>query len=301
MINDLRPRNSEITGTITKIDDEYIVSNGTQKFASCITYEQAYYVREEMDKNNWQWRKLPKILDNYPSYYTDLLDFYRYVTINKATEYKWCVSIPSKKSDNGVLQQVRCTNIEDALFERDFLVEHDWDYELLVYCIDDRKNPYYDVELPPYPQRKIKNISVANTHRKELTLLNELIFMLPNLSQQEVCRLLGYSDMTLRNWFHKYGTNWSEYREMVFDGINPLDVLTFEKQIYKPNLKLKNANVDYSKYVKHSRKHGNFTVMRNQMKYGEYPTREIAEQVVGELFKYGWDKKNLSKIKKSVL
>ena len=41
------------------------------------------------------------------------------------------------------------SHVEDALYERDWLVANDWDYEALVYSIDDKNNPYGDMEIPP--------------------------------------------------------------------------------------------------------------------------------------------------------
>ena len=132
--------------------------------------------------------------------------------------------------------------MEDALYERDFLLDNNWDYETLVYIIDDRVNPYYNVELPPYPQRKIKNVAMQDTHEKELLQLNKIIWEDSQdedscLTQKEMCELLGVSDMTLRNWFEQYGTNWTDYKEMVLNGENPLDNLKMKRHIYQPNLK----------------------------------------------------------------
>ena len=44
---------------------------------ACATYEEAYYIREELQKNNWNLSKLEEIRANYPKYYTKLLYFYQ--------------------------------------------------------------------------------------------------------------------------------------------------------------------------------------------------------------------------------
>ena len=299
-INLLPPRNTKKNGSIVKRKDNlYVITKNNKYYCSCVTYEQAYYVRQELIKCNWDKDCLNAILENYPVYYTDLLEFYRYVTVNNASYFKWCISIPSKHSDNGVTQQIRCTNIEDALYERDFLVKHDWDYELLVYTIDDTSNPYYDVELPPYPERKIRNISVQDTHEKELTQIIEWLKETPKITQRSLCERLGVSDMTIRNWLSKYHTNWREFKQLVRDGINPLDVLTMERHIYTPDLSVpKPPSNNFKGYIyNNSRSKKNpYGIMYKHKKYGCYPTRELAEKIMSELKKCNWDRKQLPRI-----
>ena len=300
-VKELKPRNVSYygKGSINKNGNEvYKLTHGSTYYCSCRTYEQAYYVREELNKCNWDKNELQRILDEYPVYYTDLLEFYRYVTVYNASSMKWCVSIPSNKSDNGVTQQIRCSRIEDALFERDFLVEHDWDYELLVYVINDFDNPYYDVELPPYPQRKIKNISIQKSHREELLLVNKLLLENKEITQSKICEHIGISDMTLRNWLKDYGTTWKEYKKMVFNGMNPLDHLKLKRHIYTPDLSLiKKKNFkSYISYDEKRSKKNPYSVVRNRIRYGQYPTKELAEQVAKDLSDCNWNKKKLKSI-----
>ncbi len=302
-IEDLKPKDYSYYGKggINKNGKQvYVVTKNSKHVCSCRTYEQAYYVREEMNKCDWDKEELPRILEEYPVYYTDLLEFYRYVTIHKKSPYKWGVSIPAKKSDTGTTQQIRCTHIEDALYERDFLVENDWDYELLVYTIDDRENPYYNVELPPYPERKIKNVSVQKTHKKELELINQLLLDEPSISQSEVCKVIGVADMTLRNWLKSYGTDWVKYKKMVLeDGINPLTVLTLKRRIYKPDLSLKPSNFkNYISYEKKRSKKNPYCIYHNNSRYGQYSSRKLAEKIVKDLIKCDWDKKQLPNIQR---
>lgn len=296
-IKQLPPRNTSFTGEIIKHEkNHYTVVNEGVVYCCCRTFEQAYYVRQELNKCNWDKDCLKRILEDYPLYYTDLMDLYRYVTIYNKSNLKWCVSIPSYKSDNGINQQIRCSKIEDALYERDFLLENNWDYELLIYTIDDTNNPYYDVELPPYPERKIRNIRVPNNHKQELTQVYEWLKETPNMTQKEICQRLGVSDMTIRNWFKKYDTTWKEYKRLILEGINPLDVLKFKKHVYKPNLlPVVPKREEFIREVVWNMKNP-YIVKHNNVSYGCYPTKELAEKVVEELQDNDWDKKQLPSI-----
>lgn len=225
------------TGTIAKNKNQYDVIYNNEVYCTCVTYEQAYYVRQELEKCNWDKNRLPNILDNYPYYYTLLMEFYRHITTYKTPSVsKWAVTIPARKSDNHKIQQVRCSNLEDALFERDFLLAHDWDYELLVEQINDNENPYYDVNLPPYPQRKIKNIRSRERHTEELTKVINCILEDEHYTQKEICKRLDLNEMSLRNWLKNYDTDWLSFRKMVLSGENPFDNLVLKRHIYTPDL-----------------------------------------------------------------
>ena len=300
-VDELKPRNYSYygKGSIYKNGNEvYVISRGDTYYCSCRTYEQAFYVREELNKCDWDKKELPRILDEYPIYYTDLLEFYRYITINNSSNYKWCISIPSRFSDNGVTQQIRCSNIEDALFERDFLLANDWDYELLVYCINDLENPYYDIELPPYPERTIRNVSFQKTHEEEFEIINKLLDVDMDIPQYQICRVLGVSDMTVRNWLKSYGTNWEDYKKLYASGTRPLSVLKLKRHIYKPDLS-KGEHKNFKGYVHYERKRSRrnpYSIVKNRRRFGQYPTREFAEKIVKELIKCNWDKKKLKSI-----
>ena len=57
----------------------------TSYVCSCATYEQAYYVREKLNECNWNLDELPRILDEYPVWYTELLYFYQYVNRHRVS------------------------------------------------------------------------------------------------------------------------------------------------------------------------------------------------------------------------
>ena len=221
--------------------------NGYKDYVcACPTIEMAEYVRAEMNKVDWDMDELQRILDDYPRYYTKLLFFYQYISRHrlhsqstKGKVYRgWEITIPKEfLENNNSLEKIGVyNNIEDALFERDFLIEHDWDYDLLVECIDDRLNPYYDMDLPTYPTRKIRNISRKNYHEKELTQLAELLKEYPNCTQKELADMMGTIDVNIRNWLKAWNTNYSEFKQLVLDGINPLEVLEKVEQIIQPDL-----------------------------------------------------------------
>ena len=145
-------------------------ANGGKSYVcACPTIEMAEYVKAEMNKVDWDMDELQRIIDDYPRYYTWLLFFYQY--IHKTDKGKYEILIPKEYLDEGkTLELIGVYNqIEDALFERDFLMENNWDYDLLVENIDDSNNPYYDMDLPTYPTRKIRNITKRNYREKELT------------------------------------------------------------------------------------------------------------------------------------
>ena len=224
-------------GEIQKYDDGYHVLKDGECYYICVTYEYAHYMREELTRVHWDKKELPSIIENYKYYYTLLMEFYRYITTyHGTTSLKWAITIPARKSDNHKLQQIRCSNLEDALFERDFLVKYDWDYDLLVEQIDDTENPYYDVNLPPYPQRKIKNLRMRDTHHEELAEVIKYIREDEHYTQREICDKLNLNDMSLRYWLRNYDTDWVAFRKMVLTVDNPFDVLKLKRHIYIPDL-----------------------------------------------------------------
>ena len=277
----------------------YSVYLGRKHICSCRTYEQAFYVKQEMNKVDWNIDELQRILYEYPVYYTWLLQFYIYLS-RDSRNGSWLVTIPKDKSDDGKLQHIRYSKLEDALWERDFLVENDWDYELLVTNIDDRLNPYYDMDLPPYPERKIRNISPRKSHDKELLELAEILREEPDITVEDWARRIGTVGATLRNWFKQYGTNTKEFKKVVLEGKNPCEVFKQEDIIYTPDLS-KSLPGNFSGYVHYVKdRKSKYIVNRKDIYYGAYSTRKIAEKVVKELEKVNWDKSKLDEIKKKL-
>ena len=281
---------------VKKSVSSYSVYLGRKHVCSCRTYEQAFYLKQEMNKIDWNLDELQRILDDYPIYYTWLLRFYMYVTWD-SRQKNWLVSIPKDKSDDGKLQHIRFSKIEDALYERDFLVEHDWDYDLLVELINDFENPYYDMELPPYPERKIRNISPRKSHDKEFLQLAEILREEPNITVEDWASRIGTTGQTLRNWFREYETTTPEFKKVVLEGKNPCDVFKQKELIYTPDLS-KSKSSNFRNYVHYaSKRKSKWIVSRNDVYYGCYSTKEVADEVVKELEKVDWDKSELDNIK----
>ena len=263
---------------------------------ACPTYEMAEYVRAEMNKVDWDRSKLQDIIDEYPKYYTKLLFFYQYILkdVSKGKETgKWKVSIP-KEYNNGKLEHILYYNLEDALFERDFLKEHDWNYSLLVETIDDSKNPYYDMDLPPYPTRKIRNIRERNYREKELSEIADMVRQ--GHTQLEILEITGFTRVTISNWLKRFwNSNWQEFTTIIKHGENPLEVLEKVEQIYQPNLS-RALPSNWSNWVSYLQRTNTWQVRKGKVIYGTYPTEELAHKISNDLQKVGWDKSKLKEI-----
>lgn len=279
----------------------YSVSYSGKSYCTCRTYEQAHYVRNALVEANWNIEEVPRILDEYPIWYTKLLQFYIYISrTGDDNKRKWLLTIPKDKSDDGKIQHIYYSRLEDALYERDFLVKYDWDYDLLVTNIDDNLNPYYDMELPPYPERKIRNISPRTNHDEDFKKLMILIKENPYITVKELAGSINITGTTLRNWFHQYNTTPTEFRSLVLEGKNPFDYIKQEELIYQPDLS-KSLHSNYKGYVHYKPdRYSKFAVSKNDVYYGAYFTREIANKVVKELMKVNWDKSKLPSIKKKL-
>lgn len=272
---------------------------------ACPTIEMAEYVKAEMNKVNWDRNELQRILDDYPRYYTWLLFFYQYISRHRVhnqstkgdTVYRgWEISIPKEFLENNKsLEKIGVySNIEDALYERDFLMEHNWDYDLLVETIDDMENPYYDMDLPTYPTRKIRNISRRNYHEEELSKVIELIKEDSDCSQAYYLSKLNIGEVTFRNWLKLWNTNYCEFKQLIIDGLNPLEVLEKKEQIIMPDLSTAMPS-NYTGYV-HTLQRGVYTVARKGEYYGTYKSKELARKIAKDLAKVDWDKSKLKRI-----
>ena len=297
---------------VKKGEFSYAIEYGKKEtcyICSCRTYEQAYYVKQEMNKCNWDRKQLQRILDDYPLWYTKLMELYRYVHLDhdykrKTGEEKYKINIPRPYLEEGqnLVTIAGYSHVEDALYERDFLAEHEWDYDLLVEAIDDTKNPYYDMDLPPYPQRKILNLKVRDYHEKELTLIHELLNNDPSLTQADVCEIIGVSEVTLRNWLSKFwNTDMVEFRHISLSGENPVNVLEKVPHIYQPDLsRPKPANFKGYIHFRSRDKRSPYKIVKDGVRYGSYYTEKQAKKAVKKLIKCNWDKKQLSEIQESV-
>lgn len=285
-------------GHITKKGPQsFHVKYNRTYFCACRTYEQAYYVRQELQKCDFDKSQLNRILEEYPKWYTWLLGFYRYIIPNAEKDDGWLVVITPKNNPNGKLEHIRFNNIEDALWERDLYLKYDFDEEAIVYGADDRLNPYYDMELPHYPERKVRR-NLVKRFDDELRQIRDCILDGCN-TLEEVINVCGISNqVTVRNWLKKYNTTWPDFKELCLSGEDPLSVLEFQGHIFAPDL-----SVHYSKqnYVSHVKSRLNpFMIQRRGVYYGAYPTRRMANKVVSRLRRCGWDKSKLKEIQDNV-
>jgi len=274
-------------------------SKGNNSYVcACRTYEQAYYVKQELNKVGWDLSKLDEILENYPVWYTWLNNLYKFVTPNHNGGKGWTVNVTPNHSSSGKLEHIYCRKLEDALWERDLLLKYDFDEELLVECADDTMNPYYNMELPPYPQRKIRRIKEREPRTGLFDDLCNIIQEEPNLSQEEYCEIAGTTSINLRNILKReFNSNWAEFKRICESGENPNDVLEQEPLIYNPDLSLHTGGEYIARYDRLASKYvvSKWVGDRNHY-FGAYPTRELAEKIVKDLQACNWDKSQLKSI-----
>ena len=289
-------------GSITKKSkSSYSVKKSATYYCSCRTYEQAYFVRRELQKCNWDKSEVPRILSEYPRWYTELVMFYRYVSRSQHAKIsKWFVNVPREYCTENKIERYLYSNLEDALFERDFLVEHNWDYDLLVECIDDEENPYYEMELPPFPERKIRNVSEQKDYKNELDNVKEAILETGETQIGKLSEILGINEQNIRNWLKHYNSNYKEFLMLVLSGEDIWSILELEERIIQPNLTPSKPS-NYTGYVHHNHsKRSPYCVARKGEYYGSYKTRKQARQVVKLLKQYDWDKTRLPEIQEKV-
>ena len=289
----------KMRGSITRNSEQsYRVNMGQEYYGNYRTYEMAYYVREELNKRGWDKSNLPGIVDDYPVWYTWLMNFYQYVN---PRDGGWIVGITPKHSESGKLEHLYFRRLEDALWERDLMLKYDWDEELMIECADDSKNPYYDMELPPYPQRKVRRIAEREPRTELFNTLFELITDDPNLSQEVYAELAGTNPVTIRNVLkNEFDTDWVEFKRLCESGEHPNEVLEQKKIIYNPDLSIHYNNTNYVSYHKNEASpyiiyHRNKVTQQSEY-FGAYPTRELADKISNDLQKCDWDKSKLKEI-----
>lgn len=284
-------------GIIRKRSNHYRVERNGKYYATCITYEQAYFYREELNKRGWDKKNLKSIAEDYPKWYTWLNRFYIY--ISKETNdnrYNWQLAV-TPLNNNGKLETIRYVNLEDALHERDFLVEHDWDYDLLVECIDDTVNPYYSMDLPPYPERKIRNLFLENNHDKELILMRDYVYEYGDVSREVIAEYMNVTSVTIGNWLRKYDSDWRHFKKLCLQGKDPLEYISMPEHIYTPDLTPVKPK-HFKNYVIKNKisKTSPYKIVKDSVQYGVYPTWEIANKVSNELQRHGWSQENRIKL-----
>lgn len=280
-------------GVIRKRKNHYRLERSGKYYATCITYEQAYFYYQELNKRGWDKKNIPGIKKDYPKWYTWLNRFYIYITKDtKDNRYNWQLTL-TPYNNNGKLEYIGYVNLEDALHERDFLVTHDWDYNLLVECIDDTQNPYYNMELPPYPERKIRNLFIDNNHDKELTRMRNYILEHNNVRREEMGEVMGITGTTIANWLRKYDTNWVSFKKLCLTGEDPLDYISMPEHIYTPDLTPCKPK-HFRNYVttNNRNKTNPYKIVKDSVCYGVYPTWEMANEISNQLQRLGWTREN---------
>ena len=268
--------------------------NGLKSYVcACRTYEQAYYVKQEMNKVNWNMEELPRILEEYPVWYTWLMKFWQYVAPRDGGG--WNVILTPRCNPNGHLEKYYFSKVEDALWERDLLIKYDFDENELTEAADDNQNPYYDMEIPPYPQRKVRRIVDREPKPELLTQMKELF--LQGHTQEQIAEIVGHTGVTIRNILKReYNTNWTEFAKICRNGEDPNEVLEFQPLIYKPNLDYIPPNNNYVQLNVSEKRKSHFTVVHKGEYFGAYRTRELANKISNDLQKVGWDKSQLKDI-----
>ena len=291
------PKESDYgTGYIMcKGPQSYHIWYGSEYYCACRTYEQAYYVKQELNKCGWDKKQLPRILEEYPVWYTWLMKFWQYVAPRAEREGKgWTVTLTPRRNPNHRLEKLFFTKVEDALWERDLLIKYDFDENELVEAADDTQNPYYDMEIPPYPQRKVRRIVDRKPKPELLSQMRDLI--LDGSTQEELAAAVGHTSVTLRNILKRdYNTSWYDFIEICKRGEDPNEVLEFQPLIYKPNLDYIPPNNNYVQLNTTKRK-SHYVVKYKDEYFGAYPTRELANKISNDLQKVGWDKSKLKEI-----
>lgn len=277
-----------------KGDQSYHIYHGDYVCA-CRTYEQAYYVKQELNKCGWDKSELDRIYSEYPVWYTWLNQFYKYVTKVKDD---WLVALTSRNTGAEKNEFIRFKRVEDALWERDLLVKYGFDEETLIECADDTLNPYYSMELPPYPQRKIRRIKEREDRTDLLNSIFEVLQDFPNISQEDACSMVGLTVAGLRHILrNEFDITLNDLFQLCLAGENPNDVLEQKPLIYQPDLTVHRdtTNIGYFKNKKSKYVISKWMDGGNHY-YGSYPTRELAEKIVKDLEKCNWDKNQLERI-----
>lgn len=303
------PERLIITPKESRYGKGHIIKNGPQSYhvhhgskknglksyvCACRTYEQAYYVKQEMNKVNWNKDELPRILEEYPIWYTWLMNFWQYVTPREDGK-GWLVTLTPRRNPNNKLEKILYRKVEDALWERDLLLLYDFDENELTEAADDNQNPYYNMEIPPYPQRKVRRILDREPKPELLTKIKELF--LQGHSQEEIAESVGHTAVTIRNILRReYNCSWTDFTKICEAGEDPNEVLEFQELIYQPNLDYIPPHRRNYVQLNTTNRKSHFTVAYKGQYFGSYPTRELANKISNDLQKVGWDKSKLKEI-----
>lgn len=275
--------------------NSYQVWYNKKYYGSYTTKEYAEYIRLKLNENQWDISKLDEIKKAYPEYYTKLLYFWRYIKYDEKHDSWRCSKTLSK--DNIV--RFTFNKPEDALYERDLYEKYNWNMDDVVELADDTYNKYYDMTLPPYPTRQKRAKYGVKEDYKEI--IEDMAFFVEEFditTWDGICETLNLSTHKLNSILKKYNTSWIDFKNIVFSGENPLEVLTFN-DIIEPDLTPKKSKTDYIYYDK-SRKYTPWLVTKDNIFYGRYSSKRIASKIVTRLKKCNWDKEELPRIREEI-
>lgn len=125
-----------------KSSNKYRVSkciNGkTYNFGTYTTIEEAREKVKELMSNHWEGKDASHN------------DYYRYIELGKRSKWKYIVH---KFLDDGFEFKEFYNDLREALNDRDFFEECNWDLDAMSDNYDTRGNKYVDIELPSVPKR----------------------------------------------------------------------------------------------------------------------------------------------------
>ena len=142
-LNKTYPKHICFNKRSTKYFIEKVINNKKHYFGTYSTLEEAEYEVKRLKENNWNG-----LFNKKQSNFYHNIRFHH----NRNFPYEVYYSTDINKKKYG--QSMACYScVEDALFDRDRLIECDWDYEVFIETVDDAKpNPYYYQVLPPFPE-----------------------------------------------------------------------------------------------------------------------------------------------------
>ena len=142
-----------------------------------------------------------------------------------------------------------------------------------MYYTDNSQNPYYDIELPSYPQLCIHNIH--DHHNLYDTLINDVAGIIINnhdITMEVAAKELWGNDISLCNTLKRYDTGWNDFKELCLSGDDPLISLEFHPHIFTPDLSMHYGDDIYI----HTHKKNNgkvvYIIQKNRVYFGTYPT-----------------------------
>jgi hypothetical protein len=266
-------------------------------YGSYTTSEYAEYIRLKLYENNWDTNKLEEIKKGYPEYYTYILHFWKYIYYNENVDTWSCRKYFLETKEFLIFT---FNNPYDALHERDLYEEHGWDIdsvvELAVLC----DNPYKDIELPPYPTRRVK-IKYDLNEEYYTNFIEDMAFFIREFNINSITAMretLDTSNHIIYDALSKFNISWEDFRELVHSGEDILSVLTYEN-IVVPDLEPVKSKSNYIYYDK-SQKYSPWLINHKGVYFGRYSDKNSAVKIVNRLEKCGWDKKQLNNIRESI-